>query len=104
MDELQPLRAPVAPNECKIRGTLTEVERGPEDLGFIWKVTVDETDDVNNLPNFARTHVGNSISIYVHPEMKQQLKAGNDIEAHVFFQGDEQGGAFFLANDDVRKL
>ncbi len=91
----------VAPNECKVRGKVIKIEPGPEGLGTIWRVEVSEAQDVDNLPNFARRHVGKLVSILVHPKMKKEVKESDLIEAHVSFQGDARSGAFFLINDDV---
>jgi hypothetical protein len=94
----------VAPNESKVRGKIVKIEPGPEGVGSIWRIEVTETQDVNNLPNFARRHIGKVISVFVHPEMKKEVRESDLIEAQISFQGDERGGAFFLINDNVNRL
>ena len=100
----RPFGVPAAPNESTIRGRLLDIQPGPEGLGFIWKVEVTESQDIDQLPNFTRPYVGQCLSIYVHPDMKKSVQEADLIEARLFFQGDESGGAFFLCDDDVRKL
>ena len=94
----------VAPNESKIRGKIVKIDPGPEGLGSIWTIEVSETEDIDNLPNFARRHVGKLIPVLIHPEMKKEIKESDLIEAHITFQGDESGGEFFLIDDNVRHL
>jgi hypothetical protein len=93
-----------APNESKIRGKIVKIDPGPEGLGSIWTIEVSETEDIDNLPNFARRYVGKLISVLVHPEMKKEIKEFDIIEAHLTFQGDERGGEFFLIDDKVRHV
>ena len=104
MDNYQSRGVPTAPNESIVCGKLVEIGAGPDGMGCIWKVRVDEARDVGELPNFTRGRVGETILIYVHPGMRKEFKAGDTIEVTVSFQGDERGGAFFLMGDKVRKL
>ena len=104
MDLQQPRGVPAAPNESVVRGTVVEIEAGPDGVGSIWKVHVDETHDVGQLRNLTRAHIGETIVIYVHPDMRKEFTAGDTIEVNVSFQGDERGGAFFLMGDKVHKL
>jgi|RhiMetdeSRZDD1v2_1073273.scaffolds.fasta_scaffold701167_2 hypothetical protein len=92
------------PNESKIHGQLIDITSGPEGMGYVWKIKVDGSSDVKDLPNLTRMHIGKIITIYVHPGLKKQLAKADTIEARVSFQGDAQGGAFFLLGDDVCKL
>lgn len=73
-------------------------------MGYVWKVKVDGSSDVDHLPNLTRAYIGKVMTIYVHPDVQKQLAKTSTIEARVSFQGDEHGGAFFLLDDDVRKL
>lgn len=95
---------PAAPNESKVRGRIVDIEPGPEGIGSIWKVEVNESLDVGILPNFTRAYIGKVISIFIHPNMKETLKVSDWVEARISFQGDERCGAFFLIDDDVHKL
>jgi hypothetical protein len=104
MRESKGFNVTAIPNESKIYGQIIDITSGPEGMGYVWKVKVDGSSDVNNLPNLTRIHIGKVITIYVHPGLKKQLVKADTIEARVSFQGDEQGGAFFLLDDDVRKL
>lgn len=104
MDDQQPRGVPAAPNESIACGKLVEIGAGPDGMGSIWTVHVDEARDVGGLPNFTREHVGETITIYVHPDMKKEFKAGDTVEVNISFQGDERGGAFFLLGEKVHKL
>jgi hypothetical protein len=104
VDETKGFNVTTIPNESKIHGQLIDITSGPGGMGYVWKVKVDGSSDVDNLPNLTRAHVGKIITIYVHPGLTKQLATADTIEARVSFQGDEQGGAFFLLGDDVRKL
>ena len=100
----QPFGVPVAPNESIVHGKLIKIDSGPDGVGAIWSVEVIESHTVDKLPNFAQAHIGEIISIYIHPGMKTSLAPGDHIQARVSFQGDETGGSFFLIDDDVSKL
>lgn len=95
---------PSAPNESVVCGKLVEILPGPDGMGKIWKVHVDESRDVGELRNLTRGRVGETLLIYVHPEMRKEFSVGDTVEFNVSFQGDEHGGAFFLLGDKVRKL
>jgi len=104
VDASKGLQVSAVPNESTIHGKLIDMMSGPGGIGYIWKVKVDGSSDVDHLPNLTRGHIGEVITIYVHPGLTKQLAAADTIEARVSFQGNEQGGAFFLLDDDVRKL
>jgi hypothetical protein len=91
-----------APNECKVRGKVVSVEPGPEGVGSAWQVELHEADDVGDMPNMARARVGDTITVFVHPKVKESPAEGEAIQAQITYQGDEQGGAFFLSPGDVR--
>ena len=55
------------------------------------------------LANLARSRVGESIPIYVHPDLKEKIQAGDLIEARIFFEGDERGGVFFSRVEHVHR-
>jgi hypothetical protein len=102
--EPEPMGVPAAPNASRVRGRLLSIEPGEEGQGTIWKVKVDASLDVDKLPNFARAHIGKVIEIIVPPDCRHKVVRGYNIEARVAYDGDERGGAFFLIENDVRKL
>lgn len=104
MDHQQPRGVPTAPNESIVCGKLVEIGAGPDGVGSTWKVHVDDSRNVGQLRNVAGARVGETIIIYVHPDMKKEFAAGDSVEVNVSFEGDERGGAFFLLGDKVRKL
>lgn len=99
----QSAEAHVTPNASKVRGKLISIKPEPDGYGSNWEIEVDHADNVGNLPNFARSHVGQIISVYVHPELKHDLMEKDKLEARVTYRGDERSGRFALIEDDVRK-
>ena len=95
---------PAAPNECLVRGTINGVAPPPEGEGHVWKLKVEESDDVDGMRNFARTRVGDEISVFVPPGEAKGLKKGDRVEAHLSYEGDERGGTFVLKEKGARKL
>jgi hypothetical protein len=95
---------PAAPNECLVRGTINSVGPSPEGEGHVWKLKVEEAEDVDGMRNFARTRVGEEINVFVPPGESKSLKKGERVEAHISFEGDEHGGTFFLKEKGARKL
>jgi hypothetical protein len=94
----------VVPNASRVRGQLLHIGPDRGGRGSLWEVKVKEARDVPGMPNFAVAHVGKAINIYVHPELKSPLKAGDTLEARVAYRGDERGGEFAIVDDDVRRL
>jgi hypothetical protein len=95
---------PAAPNECLVRGPVNSVGPSPEGVGHVWKLKVEEAEDVDGMRNFARTRVGDEITVFVPPGEAKSLKKGDRVEAHLSYEGDEHGGTFFLKEKGARKL
>ncbi len=104
MPEFQRSGVPVVPNASLVRGRLERIEPEPGGSGSVWEIGVDGSDDVEGMPNFTRTRVGQKIQVYVHPQFPRTLKAKDTVEARVAYRGDERGGRFVLVDDQVRKL
>jgi hypothetical protein len=104
MTQQRPAAVPVVPNASQIRGRLLQIQPEQGSGGAVWTIAVDEADDVEGMPNFARAHVGQPIEVYVHPELHPALAERDPLEARVAFRGDEQGGRFVIVNDDLHKL
>lgn len=97
-------RAPMVPNASRVRGRLIGIEPEPDGNGANWEIALDEAQDVDGLPNFARAYTGQVIQVYVHPELQTDVSEKDRLEARVSYRGDERGGRFALVEDDVRKL
>jgi hypothetical protein len=95
---------PAAPNASVVRGTITSAGPAPGGEGRVWELKVEETDDVGEMRNFARTRVGEEISVLVPPGEAKGLKKGDRVEAHLSYEGDERGGTFLLKEKGARKL
>ncbi len=94
---------PAAPNESVVRGKVLRVQPAPGGVGTVWDVEIQEAEDAGNLANLALSRVGECLPIYVHPDLKVEIKEGDLIEARIFFEGDERGGVFFLKGEDVHR-
>jgi hypothetical protein len=95
---------PAAPNDCVVRGRLERVGPGPGGQGRAWELKVEETDDVEGRPNFARSRLGDVVSVLVPPGQGKGFKKGDRVEARLTYEGDERGGSFFLCGGEARKL
>ena len=104
MSRRQASGAQVKPNASKVRGKLVGIKPEPDGYGANWEIAVDEANDVDDLPNFARSHIGKVIDVYVHPELKSDLIEKDNLEVRVTYRGDERGGRFALIDNDVHKL
>lgn len=103
MDDPKAYGVPAAPNESIVRGKVLRVQPAPGGVGTVWDVELKQAEDAGKLANLARSQVGQTLSIYVHPDLKVPIEAGDLIEARIFFEGDERGGAFFLKGQEVQK-
>jgi hypothetical protein len=101
-----PLRSgvPAKPNEARVRGKLLRAAPAGDGRGSLWDLALDEAHDIEGLPNFARSYVGRTISVYAQRDLPAGAAASDRLEAHVAWRGDERGGRFVLVDDDVRKL
>jgi hypothetical protein len=104
MASMDPPRVQAAPNASRIRGTVTGVRPHPAGAGTVWEVAVDKVDSVAGLANLAGRHEGGIIEIQVHPEAPVDVQPRDKIEAQVTYVGDERGGAFFLQENDIRRI
>ncbi len=95
---------PAAPNECVVRGKVASLGPAPEGEGRVLGLKIEEAEDVDGMPNFARTRVGQQINVFVPPGEAKGLKKGDRVEARVSYEGDERGGMFFLKEKGARKL
>jgi hypothetical protein len=74
-----------------------------ESPGAVWDVAVSAAHDVAGSPNFAAGHVGDTIQLYVHPELAGAVSEGDLMSATVSYRGDERGGRFAVVEDGVRR-
>ncbi len=100
----QPAGVGVVPNVSQVCGTLVRVAPERDGNGSLWKIAVDETRDVDGMPNFAQAYVGDTIQVYVHPHLRADVTEKGRVQARVAFRGDERGGHFVLVEDDVHRL
>ena len=87
-------RVSVQPNSCQIRGRVLHIRPESGNSGAVWDVAVSATDDIPGSPNFAARHVGDTIQLFVHPEMAGAVTEGEFMSATVSYRGDERGGRF----------
>jgi hypothetical protein len=93
-----------APNACQVKGELLSKKKGPDGRSEIWKVKVEAAENVDELPNFAESRVGEVITVIIPPDTKHRLAKGDRLKARLAFEGNEHGGEFFLQGGQVRKL
>jgi len=94
----------VVPNASQVRGTLKHIVPEGSGRGFTWEIAVDETCDIDGLPNFAQAYVGTTIHAYIHPRLHIPIAENDQVQARVAFRGDEHGGRFILIDDDIQRL
>lgn len=94
----------VVPNASQVRGMVKHIVPDGNGRGSIWEIAVDETCDVDGLPNFAQAYVGTTIHTYVHPKLHPPIAENDKVQARVAFCGDERGGRFVLIDDDIQRL
>lgn len=94
---------PSAPNESLIFGRVVKVEPAPEGMGLAWEIEVYQSVVVNTSHSFAPAPRGEIVTIFAHPKFKENAAPNDIVEARVYYEGDEYGGAFFLL-DEIRKL
>jgi hypothetical protein len=103
MTEFKRAGISAVPNASRVRGQLLRISSDTGGRGSFWEIAVHEASDVPGMPNFAAAHIGKTITVYVHPELKHGFKQGDAVEAQVAYRGDERGGQFALVEDDVQK-
>jgi len=94
----------VVPNASNVRGTLERVTPESDGYGAVWEIAVDETCDVDGLPNFAQPYVGAMIQAWVHPQLHTNIREKDKVQARVAYRGDARGGRFVLINDDIHRM
>ncbi len=93
----------VRPNSCRIRGRVLRIRPESDGPGAVWTVALNEAQDVPGSPNFATKHLGDAISLYVHPELAGSAAEGDLVSATISYRGDERGGRFAVVEDGVRR-
>jgi hypothetical protein len=91
-----------APNKSRIRGKVVKIVKDKKLGAKLWQVKVEESYDVNGMPNFTKSRVGDFIKIYTAIDDKSAVKVGEGIEISVTYQADETGGVFFIADNDAQ--
>jgi hypothetical protein len=81
----------VAPNNSRINGTIRSMKRNSS---ISVELEVNDSADVEGLPNFTKRHVGSIITVTFKRESEANLKVGTLIQCLVEFIGDERGGTF----------
>jgi hypothetical protein len=98
-----PARAPVMPNAGRIRGEIVRIQPEADGFGSTWVVSVRDVKDVPGVANFARSYLGGTFALYVHPGLQDRAAVHETITATVAFRGDERGGRFVVLDDDLQK-
>ncbi len=91
------------PNKAGLRGTvlgycvISSSLEGirPEQALYKLTISIEETEDIKNYPNFLRDKEGQSITFYSKEKQPLELY-GRKIKAIIEYKGDEKGGRFWI--------
>ena len=86
------------PNLAEIHGTLLRVLPEQENAGAIWEIAVDETIDVEGLPNFARAYQGKTMAAYVHAAFRANVQDQQRVSVRVAYRGGATEGRFVIVS------
>jgi len=100
----RPRSVPVVPNVAVVRGNFIGTEPSLDGDGSTWKIAVEESRDVEGMPNFVHPQVGKTIQVFVGSKHPLDFGVNDALEARVAYRGDERGGRFVLMGSDIRKL
>ncbi len=104
MSSDRPKSVPVVPNVAVVRGKFLGTEPSPDGDGSTWKIAVEESRDVEGMPNFLHAHVGKIIQVFVGSKRPLDFGVNDALEARVAYRGDERGGQFVLMGSDIHRL
>ena len=83
------------PNDSLIKARIVDISRTDErNFPIIANLKILDSEDVNDMSNFTKDKIGQTIKVYFRQEDEFKLTdTVNDV--HVEFSGDERGGRFF---------
>jgi hypothetical protein len=92
-----------APNQSLVRGTIIALRPESGGYGQTVELKVAESQNIDDLPNFTRTAVGQILPFYLS-ETNVALHPGDRIEAKATYRGGPSGGRYSLLPDDIKKI
>ena len=92
-----------APNQSLVRGQVVATRPEPDGLGQTVELSVVESLNVDDLPNFTKTIVGRTVSFFLSAG-DMRFRTGDRIEAKAIYRGGPKGGRYSLLPDDLRKI
>src|SRR5436309_2217806 len=82
------------PNAGLVRGRFIGAQ--PEEWGSTWEIAVEESTDVEGMPNFVKPHIGQTIRVFVGDKAPTDVEVNDALQARVEYRGDERGGRFVV--------
>jgi hypothetical protein len=104
MLEMRPSQVAAIPNLAEVHGRLLCIRPEQGGPGNVWDIAVDETQDVEGLPNYTRAYLGKTISAYAHAQLRSDVRAQQHFRARIAYRGGANGGRFVIVEDAVRSL
>ncbi len=104
MLEMRPPQVAAAPNLAEVRGRLLCIRPEQGGPGTVWEIAVDDTQDVEGLPNYARPYLGKTIAAYAHAQLRSDLREQQRFRARLAYRGGANGGRFVIVEDAVQAL
>lgn len=93
----------MAPNESLISARVVSTQSEPDGHGQTVRLTVLDSQSIDELPNLTRSIVGQTVPFYLS-ESRLLLRAGDRIEAKATYRGGPSGGRYSILPDDIRKI
>lgn len=102
---------PVAPNDSLVTGLVlgyailnSKVEDiQPEQVLHVLWLEIQQAQDVNEMPNFAKRHLGEVLQVFTKDPLSPYL-FGKTVRGHVQLVGDERGGHFWISDVQILEL
>jgi len=104
MLEMRPSQVAAAPNLAEVRGRLLCIRPEQGGPGNVWEIALDEAQDVEGLPNYARPYLGKIIDAYAHAQLRADVREQQSFRAHIAYRGGANGGRFVIVEDAVHPL
>ena len=101
MLEMGPLPVAAAPNLAEVRGRLLCIRPEQDGPGTVWEIAVDDAQDVEGLPNYARPYLGKTIAAYAHAQLRSDVREQQPFRAHIAYRGGANGGRFVIVEDAI---
>lgn len=90
----------VVENNSLVTGRIEEIHLKEASL-YSFLLNIISSEDIDNLPNFTKQMVGQTIEVFSNQEFSSSLLSGETIQGKISYSKDEQGGRFWIR--EIRK-